>query len=193
MDLARRGKALGTGNALASLLLPETAGEVPDDLYPNGGDSLDDVLGGKTPALAGSDGTAREAARSAMMPRRASIAKAASAAVRDDEPPPPDDDDGRPFTADASPGKALELVPEEDGPGLPEWKGKIKSVESKAGRTNGKDWQLFTVKGDDGHAFITFDTKIADAAAKTVKPGTAVRIVYDDSGRGHKIEELLPA
>lgn len=203
LELARRGKALGTGNPLTSLLLPETAGEVPDDLYPNGGESLDAVLNGKaSPTLAGSDGTAREAARAAMMPRRTSVAKAATTAVHgkeapkpadsngDDEPPPQDDDDGRPFASGAPP---LELTAEEDGPGLPEWKGKIKSVESKAGRTNGKDWTLFNIMGDDGHAFISFSESIAAAAAKMVKTEKAVRIVYDDSGRGHKIQEILPA
>jgi len=141
--------------------------------------------------------------RAAMMPRRTSVAKAATTAVHGktapkpadsdgDEPPPPDDDDGRPFTSgpEAPP---LELTAENDGPGLPEWKGKIKSVASKDGTTNGVDWTLFNIMGDDGHAFISFSESIAAAAAKMVKTEKAVRIVYDDSGRGHKIQEILPA
>lgn len=77
---------------------------------------------------------------------------------------------------------------------MPTWTGIIDKIEVKSGKTNGKEWTLYTIIGDGGASFGTFDTKIRDAAQECIESDMEVSIGYEITTRGNnKIKTLQAA
>lgn len=69
-------------------------------------------------------------------------------------------------------------------PGGNVWKGCIKGVTSRSGTTKGKPWTLYSVIGEDGTEFGTFDDKTADFAKEA--GASPVLIEWEATDRGGK-------
>lgn len=62
------------------------------------------------------------------------------------------------------------------------WRGKVKAITQRSGQGKRGPWTLYTVEGEDGQKFTTFDKKDAQFA-KDAGP-SPVRIDWEDSGKG---------
>lgn len=65
-----------------------------------------------------------------------------------------------------------------------EWRGSIASVISKSGTTNRKPWTLYTITGQDGTEFGTFDE--GDASFCRSAGRSAVTIIWEVTPKGSK-------
>lgn len=50
----------------------------------------------------------------------------------------------------------------------------VANIKERSGRTNGKDWRLWSIKFSNGHDGSTFDSKIAELATECAQHGTPV-------------------
>jgi hypothetical protein len=62
----------------------------------------------------------------------------------------------------------------------------LKDIQVKSGKTNGKDWKLFTLFTDTGDTYGTFDEATADLASSLIKSGDLAKIEFSMTTKGNK-------
>jgi hypothetical protein len=62
----------------------------------------------------------------------------------------------------------------------------LKDITTKSGKTNGKDWTLYSIITDNGDTYGTFDETVADKASTFIKNGELARIEFKITSKGNK-------
>jgi hypothetical protein len=162
-DLQRANRELAGGRVVA--LLPEPGEDLPEDLYANGGQSLDDKLAGRAPAAP----AAQASPRVIQMPRRVEAA---------------------PEPAPAASAPAPEAA---QANGHQTWTGVIWGVAKRAKQVGGRD--VWDVNGADAkvkYSTLDPDVKLAAETARDSKQPVEITFETQKSG-ARRILSMRPA
>ena len=75
-----------------------------------------------------------------------------------------------------------------------EWRGVITNITEKSGTSKGRAWMLYSLHGEDGSEFGTFDTGVKDAAAFSLGDPVLIRFTKTERGNLNAVSiEAIPA
>lgn len=72
------------------------------------------------------------------------------------------------------------------------WEGMLSKIEEKSGTTNNKKWKVWSIEATDGTRFGTFDETDAGVASSAIQQGVALRINYEETARGKRVQYIEP-